>query len=107
MSIDRIGGPSSPAPIGAADAARALDKPESLAPEQAEAPGPAEQVRAGSLEVGAYVDLRVDEATRHLEGSLSAADLEVVRDTLKSELLQDATLRSLAEAAIGRPLEEP
>lgn len=107
MSIDRIGGPSAPAPVGATEGANAIEQASATAPEQTQAASPAEQVRAGTLSVDAYVELRVGEATKHLEGVLSPRDLGLVQETLRGELLSDPMLRGLAEAAIGSPLEEP
>lgn len=107
MSIDRIGGPSQPAPVGATDGARSVDAATTDAATEAAAPSPAEQVRAGTMSVDAYVELRVGDATKHLEGLVSPGDLGQIQQTLRSELMSDPALRGLAEAAIGRPLDEP
>ena len=107
MSIDRIGGPSAPAPVGGPDGAKAIEASGAEAAAQAQAASPAEQVRAGTLSVGAYVELRVGEATKHLEGVLSPRDLGLVQETLRGELMSDPMLRGLTESAIGRSLEEP
>lgn len=107
MSIDRVGGPAAAAPVGGADAGRAVEQVAASAVDAPVAPSPAEQVRAGTLSVDQYVELRVTEATRHLEGALGAGQLGEVRDALRAEWLADPRLRELAEAAIGRPLEEP
>ncbi|MCC6647294.1 MAG: hypothetical protein IT374_17195 [Polyangiaceae bacterium] len=107
MSIARVGGPSAPAAVGGADASRAVEAAAAPGASEVAAPSPAEQVRAGSMSVAAYVELRVQEATRHLEGALDTAQLGEVREALRGEWLSEPKLRALAEAAIGRPLEDP
>ena len=65
-------------------------------------PSPAEQVRRGEMSVDQYLDLRVQEATRHLDGKLSAGDLTRVQQTLRTQLAQDPFLRDLVTSATGQ-----
>lgn len=107
MSIDRVGGPAPPAPVGAAEGGRAVEQTAAATVDAPAAASPADQVRAGTLSVDGYVELRVSEATRHLEAVLSPGQLGEVREALRAEWMAEPRLRALAEAAIGRPLDEP
>ncbi|HEU4411102.1 MAG TPA: hypothetical protein VFS43_37965 [Polyangiaceae bacterium] len=108
MSIDRIGkgpggvqGPQGGGPAGPVGGKRAFEVGSSEATERASALGPAERVRSGELSLEGYLDLRVDEATRHLEGKLGVSDLSEIRSALKDQLRSDPALRELVKAATG------
>jgi hypothetical protein len=60
---------------------------------------PLERLRAGEIDLQQYVELRVREATAHLEGSLPAADLEVIRAELHAVVEQDPDVAALAQTA--------
>jgi hypothetical protein len=67
----------------------------------ATAVSPAEQVRGGELSLDAYLDLRVQEATRHLEGRLGPGDLARIQRTLREQLATDPALQALVKSATG------
>ena len=46
-----------------------------------------ERFRAGEIDRAQYVELRVNEATEHLDGVLPPSDLDAVRDEVHSEIL--------------------
>jgi hypothetical protein len=79
---------------------------ETLGTKQAEATtgaSPLERLRAGEIDLSGYVDLRVREATSHLEGVLSSADLEKVQDQLREVIENDPEVAALVKGAeIGR-----
>src|SRR5689334_3561916 len=110
MGIDRIGkGGAPPAP----DAGAALPKaPGGGAFEVARAEAPAVdataplvRLRAGEIDLDGYVDLKVAEATRGLDG-LSAEALAEIRRMLRDQMATDPALQDLVRAATGRVLPE-
>jgi hypothetical protein len=62
---------------------------------------PADKVRAGELSLDGYLDQRVAEATRHLDGKLPASDLADIQKMLRSQLATDPTLIEMVRAATG------
>ena len=71
--------------------------------EAASGTSPLERLRAGEIDLHGYVDLRVREATSHLEGVLSASDLEKVQDQLREVIENDPEVAALVKGAeIGR-----
>lgn len=67
------------------------------------ASSPLEQLRAGELDLKGYVEVRVREATAHLEGVLSPKDLEKVQDELRDAIENDPDIAALVKGAeIGR-----
>jgi hypothetical protein len=107
MSIDRIGkgagitGPQAPATTEIGGAKRPFEVPKAGATSGAEATNPAERVRNGQLDVNGYLDVRVNEATSHLEGKLGPTDLANVRESLRAQLENDPALREMVQAATG------
>jgi hypothetical protein len=107
MSIDRIGkgggvgGPQGPGQAGPVGGKRAFEVGPTKATERAAEVGPAERVRSGELSLEGYLDVRVEEATRHLEGKLGAGDLGEIRSLLKDQLRNDPALRDMVKAATG------
>jgi hypothetical protein len=61
-----------------------------------------EGVRSGALDVNGYVDAKVEEATAHLS-HLSPAQLGVVRDVVRNQVLADPHLAELVQQATGSP----
>lgn len=59
-----------------------------------------ERLRSGEIDVDRYLDLKVDEATRPLEG-LSPADLADIKHVLRDQLASDPGLVDLVKAATG------
>jgi hypothetical protein len=111
MSIHRIGKTpgipaSTPAPVAPTGAASrpfsvGAPGPGAVAGPAATGVSPAEQVRGGELSLDAYLDLRVQEATRHLEGRLGPGDLARIQKTLREQLTTDPALQALVKGATG------
>lgn len=107
MSVDPV---DKAGPVGALappDAALPVRGAEAAA--STEAAAAVERVRAGDLSLTEYLDLHVARATQHLEGKLGPADLEMVREQLRSELTSDPTALELLREAAGMvpPPREP
>lgn len=120
MAIDRIGkgGPPAapPAPeAGRVDAPAKVDRgapafeierrpPSTAAAPVAPAPpsGSAalERLRRGEVDLDGYLDLKVDEATRHLHG-LRTHELAAMKRMLRDELASDPALSDLVKQATG------
>jgi hypothetical protein len=111
MGIDRIGGrpPGLPAPEGAgpsrptgADAPFQASRPREAAEAEAvQTPSPAlERLRTGQIDLGQYLDQKIDEATSHLS-ALPAAQLDSIRAALRDRLAADPSLVDLVRAAAG------
>ncbi len=112
MGIDRIAGrpPGLPAqePGNAprAEPTRAgfeIARPSSAAPTEpvAGSVSALEQVRSGQIDVRAYLDQKVHEATAHLT-ALPAAQLDAIREALRDRLAGDPSLVDLVRAAAGQ-----
>jgi hypothetical protein len=107
MPIDGIGKPPSIPPPGAAPAPGATNAPsEPFRTGATEKPsvagGDLARLERGEIGVDAYLDARVGEATKHLEGRLSRAELEFVRKTLRTELENDPVLVELVRRATSQ-----
>ncbi len=122
MGIDGIGskGPPAPAPPGPPGGSSPVDRfdvtPNALDPAAARpgagAPGtstvsaagaaasPLERWRAGEVDQAGYVELKVDEATRHLIG-LPPAELDAIRAVLRDRLATDPALVDLVRTVTG------
>jgi hypothetical protein len=117
MGIDRIGkngpvpapevsGPSSARPAGQAfqvPTAGAPKPPVATGVDPARPAGPLERLRAGEVDLGGYVDLKVHEATAHL-ASLPPVELEKIRTALREKLANDPELVDLLRTATGEVL---
>jgi hypothetical protein len=64
-----------------------------------------EQLKAGKIDFNQYVDLKVEEATAHLEG-LTKVQLEGIRSMLRDRLATDPELVDLLQQATGQKLPE-
>lgn len=107
MSIDRIGkGPGITLPatdgVKGPSATSGTGKTFHVS-RTAEAAGASavERVRAGALSVDQYLDIKVNEATAHLDGKLSADHLAFVRASLREQLAADPVLVELVQKAAG------
>jgi hypothetical protein len=60
-----------------------------------------QQLERGELGLTEYLDVRVAEATRHLEGTLSPQQLEFVKESLKEQLATDPVLVQLVRRTTG------
>jgi hypothetical protein len=108
MAIDRIGKGGPPAEVPKAEAGKpagAAERTFEVRAEKAQAAGAAssalEQLRAGKLDVEGYLQMKLDEATAHLQGLLPA-DLETIRHALRQRLASDPALADLAKQASGQ-----
>ena len=104
MPVDGIGKPPPVPPPGGAPNASGTSAPsEPFRVGAAEKPSVAgsdlERLERGELNVDQYLDARVGEATKHLEGRLPRAELEFVRKTLRAELESDPVLIELVRRA--------
>lgn len=119
MGIDGIGkkGPPAPpppkdagGPVRSGEATRPFDasKAASAASTNAvEAPRTAlDRFRAGEIDVNGYVDMKVDEATAHLQ-ALPPSQLEQVKASLRERLTTDPSLVDLVRAATGAVPQPP
>ena len=115
MGIDRIGGKGAPpAPSGPEKAEKAggasapfeVDAATTRRAEGVAATSPLERLRAGEIDVRAYVELKVEEATRGLHG-LRAEDLEVIRSELRQRMMADPAIADLVATATGGKVPEP
>ncbi|MDP9001353.1 MAG: hypothetical protein M3O46_14725 [Myxococcota bacterium] len=118
MGIDHIGkkGPPAPPPPATIGTGRvaASERPFEVAPPSANSPAAAQAaatqaphtalehwVRTGKLDVGGYLDLKVNEATAHL-AALPIPELEAIRSALRDRMASDPTLVELVRRATGR-----
>jgi hypothetical protein len=99
-----VKGPTGPEGPRGASFGEALQKTSGAekAEKSAEA-APLDRLRSGEIDAQQYADLRVREATAHLDGLLAPADLERVRAELHDLIAQDPDVAALVKAAeIGR-----
>ncbi len=100
-------GPAAPAPSSPSAAEKkGASFGETLGVKGAEQAGgatPLERLRSGELDLKGYVEVRVREATTHLEGLLSPDDLAKVQDELRDAIENDPDIAALVKGAeIGR-----
>jgi hypothetical protein len=101
-----VGGPSSARPAGQAFHVPAPSTPAATPATSIESPhpaGPLERLRAGEVDLGGYVDLKVREATAHLS-SLPPVELEKIQSALREKLTNDPELVELLRTATGEAL---
>jgi hypothetical protein len=60
-----------------------------------------DELRAGRIDLAGYLDLKVQEATRHLQG-LAPSELDSIRAALRERIAADPTLVDLVTAATGQ-----
>jgi hypothetical protein len=60
-----------------------------------------EQLRAGTLTLPQYLDVKVREATAHLDGKINGEHMEFVKSSLREQLSSDPVLIDLVKAATG------
>ena len=107
MPVDGIGKPpgvpppgGTPATSGASATREAFRAGSATAPQAAS--GDLARLERGEIGLDAYLDARVGEATKHLEGRLGQNELEFVRRTLRAELESDPVLVELVRRATGQ-----
>jgi len=76
------------------------------APQQVNATGALEQLKAGKIDFNQYVDLKVEEATSHLEG-LSPSQLDSIKSMLRDRMATDPELVDLVKQATGHAPSVP
>jgi uncharacterized protein (DUF2342 family) len=108
MAIDRIGKGGPAAEVPKAEAGRpagGVERAFEARAEKAEAASPTsaalQQLRAGKIDVEGYLQMKLDEATAHLQGLLPA-DLATIRKALRERLASDPALVDLAKQASGQ-----
>jgi len=114
MAIDGIGkSPVSgtPGSVEAADNSAAVSKTEFTleSASGADSAGAASRVdsgllgrvQSGQITREQYLDIRADEAVKHLVGQIPAEKLEIIRLTLREQLDTDPLLMTLARRAVG------
>jgi hypothetical protein len=106
MGIDGIGkpppiGPSGPA-VGSTPAAREFQVGSTA---EARPAGELGRLERGEIGLDAYLDIKVEDATRHLAGKLLPDQLDFVRQTLRSELQDDPVLVELIRRTTGKTPE--
>jgi hypothetical protein len=104
MSIDRIGKGKGVTGTDALQSTQKIGGKEVFEVQNTQATGslnPAERVRAGELSMNDYIDLRVNEATQHLEGKLGPNDLSSIRGMLREQMLVDPAIQDMIKAATG------
>ena len=109
MSIDGVGkppgGPSGVGGVGGAGEVGksgesfSVDKAEGI--ERSEGSDALGQLQRGEISVDQYLDTRVDHAVEHLQGTLSAEQLDFVKSTLREQLSADPVLVELVRRATG------
>jgi len=108
MGVDGIGsgggrplgavGPAAPSGVAGTDGL------EAGRPASAEGPSGSaalEQLQRGEIDLEHYLDTRVVEATRHLEGRLAPSELDFIRAALRGELEADPVLGELVRRTTG------
>lgn len=113
MSIDGIGksgtnppvsgidrpGSSSTGAIGEAPSGEF--KVPAATPAETAALAPLDQLREGTISVSQYLDIKVNEATSHLEQRVSLEQLSFIRGNLREQLSADPILVELVRSATG------
>jgi hypothetical protein len=109
MSIDRIGKGGGATPtdgVGKPAASSEVAKPGAEFKVQKsdpiEAARPAlDRLRAGEISLPQYLDIKVSEATAHLDQRLSVEQLDFIRKSLREQLTSDPYLAELVRASTG------
>ncbi len=124
MGIDGIGGKGAKPPVtpdvaggvdkaakpGAVEKTFSVERARDAAPIEktgsVEATSPLARLRAGEIDVERYLDLKVDEATKPLEG-LPPQDLSDIKQMLRDQLATDPGLVDLVKTATGKVPNPP
>jgi hypothetical protein len=109
MGIDRIGRAAGGPPIvpGAEPASATSPSFAATAAQPSSEAALLKRLELGEIDVTRYLDLRVEQATAHLSGSLNAERLQFIRDALRSQLESDPVLVELVQRATGSARNEP
>ena len=110
MGIDGVGKPGGIGPLGGAPGASSADPAtgasfkselDVAAVARTDAKSPLSQLERGEISVEQYLDLRVRDATRHVEGLLEPEQLAFVKEALRLELETDPVLVELVRRTTG------
>jgi hypothetical protein len=111
MSIDRIGKGGGGPPVsgigqGSSPASEVGSKGGEFKVQKAasaEAVGtePLDRLRSGEISVSQYIDIKVEQATAHLDKRLTAEQLSFVKESLREQLANDPALVELVQSATG------
>jgi hypothetical protein len=110
MSIDRIGkggGAPGSGVIQPGSASSEVGKAggefkvEKAAAPDAPGLGPLERLRSGEISLSQYLDIKVEEATAHLDRRLTSEQLSFIRESLREQLSTDPVLVDLVRSATG------
>ncbi len=100
-------GPAKPAETGKTfEVQKSREATAIEAPSTVSGSGALEQLKAGKIDFNQYVDLKVDEATSHLEG-LSPTQLDSIRSMLRDRMATDPELVDLVKQATGQAPSVP
>ena len=89
-----------------AEKAGKSDRTGAVAPPPASGPSALERLQAGQIDLNGYLDLKIDQATSHLQG-LAPSALESIKKALREQLATDPTLTDLVKGAAGRAPHSP
>jgi hypothetical protein len=104
MGIDGIGGSGRPPPGGSGGVerpSREFDAQETGEVVPGDADLDIQRVESGEWTLDQYLDARVDRAVEHLAGSVSADELELIKEQLRAQLQADPLLQGLVRQATG------
>src|SRR5580765_6390936 len=102
------GAPPTTGPAKPAETGKTFEVQKTREATAVEAPmnGALEQLKAGKIDFNKYIDLKVQEATSHLEG-LSPAQLDTIRSMLRDRMATDPELVDLVKQATGQAPSVP
>jgi hypothetical protein len=69
-------------------------------------PSAIEQLRSGQIDANGYLDLKVNEATAHLQG-LTPVQMDAIRSMLRDQISSDPALADLFKQATGHAPSPP
>jgi hypothetical protein len=105
MPIDPIGKAPPIAPAAGPEAAQPTGSEFHVGETPSAGASDLQRLERGEIGFEAYLDARVEEATRHVADRLSAEQLEFLKRTLRTELETDPVLVETLRRATGRTPE--
>jgi hypothetical protein len=109
MSIDRIGKGGGGPPVSGIGSPSTTEvgskggefKVQKAASAEAVGTEPLDRLRAGEISVSQYIDIKVEQATAHLDKRVSPEQLSFIKDSLREQLAADPMLVELVQSATG------
>jgi hypothetical protein len=101
VSLPQVGAPSAGKTFQAPTEADSVAPPVSVAAQVVTEPTPLDRWRAGEIDREAYLDLKVDDATAHLQG-LHPEELDAVKTVLRGQLASDPALGDLVRRVTSK-----